>query len=306
VNPKGLTKTVAVRPLLRAENLNFKGEVSMPTAMALTIGLNSVDPKHYAGWSGPLAACEADALDMADIAKAKKMKTETLLTKSATRAKVLGGIRKATKALKSGDLFLLSYSGHGGQVPDKNADEADHEDETWCLFDGELLDDELNAELASFAPGVRVLVFSDSCHSGTVTKVAFYQALRSASVSPLSDEPLRYRAMPPDVALATYRRNRKFYDDLQKSPGSKKGLRDVGATVLLISGCQDNQLSSDGTFNGLFTGTMLRVWNDGKFKGNYKQFLSGILKSMPPAQTPNYFLVGAANGVFEKQTPFTV
>ncbi|MFL6526136.1 MAG: caspase family protein, partial [Nitrososphaera sp.] len=31
----------------------------MPTGVALTIGLNSVDPKHYSGWSGELNACEA-------------------------------------------------------------------------------------------------------------------------------------------------------------------------------------------------------------------------------------------------------
>ena len=34
-------------------------------AMSLHIGLNAVDPKHYGGWSGPLAACEFDANDLA-------------------------------------------------------------------------------------------------------------------------------------------------------------------------------------------------------------------------------------------------
>ena len=42
-------------------------------AMSLHIGLNAVDPKAYEGWSGPLAACEFDANDMAAIAKAKSM-----------------------------------------------------------------------------------------------------------------------------------------------------------------------------------------------------------------------------------------
>ena len=40
----------------------------MPQGLALTIGLNSVDPAHYGGWSGELTACEADAEDMAEIA----------------------------------------------------------------------------------------------------------------------------------------------------------------------------------------------------------------------------------------------
>ncbi len=34
---------------------------------ALTVGLNSVDPDHYAGWPGTLVACEADARDMAAV-----------------------------------------------------------------------------------------------------------------------------------------------------------------------------------------------------------------------------------------------
>ena len=41
----------------------------MATGIGLTIGLDEVDRNHYAGWSGPLNACEADASDMAQIAK---------------------------------------------------------------------------------------------------------------------------------------------------------------------------------------------------------------------------------------------
>lgn len=144
----------------------------MAKGIALTIGLNSVDPKHYGGWSGKLNACEADAEDMADIAKDKGFQVKTLLTKTATRGRLVKEVTAAAKALKSGDIFLLSYSGHGGQLPDLNSDEDDSEDETWCLFDGELIDDELYKLWTRFAAGVRILVFSDSCHSGTVTKLA--------------------------------------------------------------------------------------------------------------------------------------
>jgi hypothetical protein len=38
--------------------------------------------------------------------------------------------------------------------------EADKLDETWCLYDGQLIDDELYLELGKFATGVRILVLS--------------------------------------------------------------------------------------------------------------------------------------------------
>jgi hypothetical protein len=42
-------------------------------------------------------------------------------------------------------------------------------------------------------------------------------------------------------------------------------LHDPKATILLLSGCQDNQLSHDGAFNGLFTSQLLKVWKNGLF-----------------------------------------
>jgi hypothetical protein len=278
----------------------------MVKGLALTIGLNAVDPRHYQGWSGELNACEADARDMAEIAKSKKFSVKTLLTKAATRTKVLGEIARAAKALKEGDIFMMSYSGHGGQLPDLNNDEPDAQDETWCLYDGELVDDEIYAQLGRFIRGVRILAFSDSCHSGSVVKLAYYQGTTAARSSGLSAQAIRYRFMPPDVALRTYRGNKIFYDKILKNIKLKDSIETVKASVLLISGCQDNQLSQDGDFNGLFTSQLLRVWKDGAFKGNYKKFHREILRRMPPDQTPNYFRAGAIDKKFEAQTPFTV
>ena len=75
----------------------------MPTGRALTIGLNSVDSGHYAGWSGELQACEADALSMAAIAESKGFEASTLVTKSATRDHVRDDILSAAEDLQSGD-----------------------------------------------------------------------------------------------------------------------------------------------------------------------------------------------------------
>jgi hypothetical protein len=229
-----------------------------------------------------------------------------LLTRAATRTKVVGEISRAAKSLKSGDIFMLSYSGHGGQLPDLNSDEPDAQDETWCLYDGELVDDELYSHLGTFAQGVRVLVFSDSCHSGTVVKLAYYRGTVLDRTLGLGSHEVRYRFMPPDVALRTYRNNRSFYDKILKDRRIKDSEQTVKASVLLISGCQDNQLSADGDFNGLFTAQLLRVWKHGLFKGNYRQFYRAIVRRMPPDQTPNYFRTGRLDPRFEAQRPFTI
>ncbi len=285
----------------------------MAKGVALTIGLNSVDPGHYQGWSGELVACEADANDMAQIAKSCGFGVTTQLTKHATRDAVTQAIRSAAQSLTAGDIFMLSYSGHGGQLPDLNSDEEDREDETWCLFDGELVDDELYAALAAFATGVRILAFSDSCHSGTVVKLAYYtapgdgsHAARAARGFGSAREVTRFRAMPPAVALRTYQANQALYDPILKNRALRESRAKVKASVLLLSGCQDNQLSADGAFNGLFTGTLKQVWNGGKFKGSHPTFHKRIVNRMPPDQTPNYFIVGMPAPPFEAQRPFTI
>lgn len=279
----------------------------MTQGISLHIGLNEVDPEHYGGWRGVLNACESDAEDMATIARAYR--SQLLLTKDATRDRVIAAIRDAASSLGEGDIFLVSYSGHGGQVKDENGDEEDdREDETWCLFDGELIDDELAVLWAEFGPGVRVLVVSDSCHSGTVTKFHYDRLVATRSLdapdAPSEGKPLRFRAMPKQVANRTYRRNREFYQGLQK--GIPKDLPAIRATVRLLSGCQDNQLSLDGTFNGLFTGTLLDVWAEGAFRGDYAAFHRAILGHMPPTQSPNHFVIGASNPAFDGQKPFAI
>ena len=288
-----------------------------PAALSLHLGLNGVSGSAYGGWTGPLAACEFDANDMAAIAKSKGMKPTVLLTKKATRANMLAGVRAAAKALKKGDLFFLTYSGHGGQVPDVTGEEVDKKDETWCLYDGQLIDDELYFELSKFAAGVRILVLSDSCHSGTVTR----------DFPPPPPPPgQRPKLMPDAIAMRVYGLHKAFYDKLQRDVAAAAGktvdpdaalaqvansarlgaiVTKFNPAVILISGCQDNQTSMDGDHNGAFTEQLLKVWNQGAFAGNYANFHARIRARMPPSQSPNLFPLGPA-ARFLAQSPFTV
>ena len=171
----------------------------MPKGRAILIGLNSVNPAHYDGWSGPLNACEADAESMREIAKAQGLTVTALLTKKATRDNVTKALAAAAKTLGDGDFLLLTYSGHGGQVPDINSDEDDSLDETWCLYDGQLIDDELSTAFAEFKHGVRIFVLSDSCHSGSVIKMAL---VSEHSTRVVSMDAVPTRNMPIDIALS--------------------------------------------------------------------------------------------------------
>jgi len=270
----------------------------MSKGISMHIGLNRVDPDHYEGWDGALTACEADAKDMRALAKKKGFGMNTLLlSEQATAQAVTLALANASKQLAKGDILFLTYSGHGGQVKDTNGDEQDkgRMDETWVLFDRQLVDDELYDLWSKFKSGVRIFVLSDSCHSGTVVR----------DVPPSISGGPRRRAMPRSVGMKVEKAHNALYRSIQKAhPGSEK--TKVRASVLLISGCMDNQFSMDGEKNGAFTGTLKKVWAGGKFTGTYRKFRDKIVSLMAITQTPNYYFVGVPNAAFEAQKPFAI
>lgn len=269
----------------------------MATGISLHIGLNFVDTNHYNGWDGELNACENDARDMQLIAKSQNFKTSLLLREKATRLNILKSINQAANKLKSGDIFYISYSGHGGQLPDFNNDEPDGKDETWCLYDGQLVDDELKEMWTKFELGVRVFVTSDSCHSGSIIK--------NANNRMVSYNDFKPKYMGDSNALSVYNCNKEFYDKLLSNVKKVKS-SEIKASVILISGCQDNQYSYDGTFNGTFTAALKRIWNGGKFDGSYEVFHKKIETLLPAYQTPNFLTIGKSNLTFKSQKPYTI
>jgi len=284
-----------------------------PKGIAIHIGLNLVDPEHYGGWDGQLDGCENDANDMLALSTAKGFDASTIITADATAQAVSDAVAAAAETLQSGDILFLTYSGHGGQVPDQSKDEPDHLDETWVLFDRELIDDELSALYATFSPGVRIMVLSDSCHSGTVTRQVRYRETylpHTAAIGAAGDvkaDELKTKNIPHDVERKTYMAHKELYDGIQRSlpPGGAKQA-EIGADILLISGCADNQLSGDGPRNGVFTGNLLRVWQDGTFEGSYRELYAQLSNLMPASQSPNYFRVGTIDEAFDRQAPFSI
>lgn len=292
----------------------------MAKGISLHVGLNRIDPAHYAGWPGTLNACENDAHAMQDVAKAAGFQTDIRLSEQGTRAAVADFLTKAAHDLKSGDIVLITYSGHGNQVPDLNGDEADGLDETWCLYDGQMIDDELYRMYSALADGVRVLILSDSCHSGTVAKAMFYQMALPAGFAGVVAPAMVGRGMPKappygpkfvprDIALRTYEQNRAFYEAIGRGPkeGPDNATGETAkASIRLISGCQDNQVSFDGDINSVFTAALLLAWDNGKFQGDYGDFHLRIQRMMLPTQSPNHYKVGKLDLAYDQQRPFTI
>ena len=286
--------------------------------MALLIGVNSVDPAEYDGWEGFLPVCENDAVVMDEMLTKLKFKTKTLLTRDATRKNVLNEIDDAAKALKTGDKFVIYYSGHGGQMPDINSkkiidagDEIDGLDETWCLYDGEVIDDILFQRWFKFRAGVRIIVISDSCHSGSVIK----RIVRGAAE--IVDEEIVSKRMPMDVGIRVFQKHEKEYrafnkkeTPLRASKTKKISKADIKATVLLMSGCQDNQLSQAQSYsypdNSLFTAIMMGILSKPKKPTKYSSLMKVIRSKMPQDQQPNLMTLGKKPEVLEEQKPFKI
>lgn len=277
--------------------------MSTPRGISVHIGVNVVDPQHYGGsWDGKLDACENDCDVMQRIAEHQGFETRCLKSSEATRSAVTDAVRDAASELRAGDFFLLTYSGHGGTIPDVDGDEEDRVDETWCLYDGQLLDDELNILWSEFDAGVRLLVVSDSCHSGTMLRDPDF---RTAGRVVEPDEVFeRARAMPRPIARATARKNREFYADLQRRlPDPRPEIR---ATVRLLSGCQEDELSWEGQGNGRFTAALRDTFADGGFDGDYRAFHHAIEQQLRDKQRPNHMVRGAPSPEYDREHPFTL
>lgn len=284
----------------------------MPRGKSLHIGINLLNPDRYGGWDGALDCCEADAEVMQSIAANAGFESTLLLSADATLDRVTAALQQAAGELEPGDIYCLSYAGHGGQLPDQRAgefrDEEDRVDETWCLFDGQLSDDEQSVLYAGFRPGVRVLVLSDSCHSGTVTRGQVDK--KAAALSDTERAALhgsataRFRCMPRDRAIDAYRDNKEFYEQRRRALPARRP--EVVAAVQLFSGCQDDQLSGEDFGHGFFTQALLDTWNGGKFEGNYSKLHRSILELMPEDQQPNLYRTGQPNAAFEGERPFTI
>lgn len=262
--------------------------------VCVAIGLNRVDTRApaYTDVTMPvLAGCINDAESIAGLCESLGYQPATVLIDGqATRKAVLDALTAAATILEYGDTLVFSYSGHG--MLGSFAEGADPNDATctsWILYDQPLADFELAARWPMFKRGVRIIVLSDSCHSGSATRQI---------------SPSRQR----NKGLHTSQREQVLKNCAAKFKRRPKKLRDLapGAGIVLISSCTDSETSLDSTDesgkpHGLFTAALLKVWAFGKWTGDLMHFVEAVRvetsarsQATDPghSQTPQFFPTG--------------
>lgn len=239
---------------------------------ALCIGIND-----YPGTGSDLSGCVNDANDWAEELTKRGFEVEMMLDSQATGAAMREAMARYLATAVSGDTVVFTYSGHGTWVRDDNGDEPDGRDEALVPYDiaenGPLLDDELYDILSERARGVRVVMISDSCHSGTVARFA---------PSTRSDAD-KVRFLPPSVFLSPEETAKAA-----RLPRITAGRPRHAA--LLMSGCTDVEYSYDAHFdgraNGAFTYFALKALRDLPAGASYDDWSRAIAQKLPSQDYP--------------------
>jgi hypothetical protein len=138
---------------------------------ALCFGLTKVDPARYNGWDGDCPGCDLDAKRIYKLFESYGWGTALSLNNQCTREAVVQTIEHEASTMSAGDQLVIYISCHGGQTPDMNGDEDDGQDETICLWDGQMLDDDLLDVWNKIPRDVDVIYITDSCNSRTNFKM---------------------------------------------------------------------------------------------------------------------------------------
>jgi uncharacterized caspase-like protein len=255
---------------------------------ALCVGIND-----YPGTDSDLAGCVNDARDWSAALEARRFQVRRLIDREATGRRLRDAIGTLLGRAREGDVVVFQFSGHGSYVPDADGDEADGRDECLCPYDvgrhGPITDDELFEIYSARVPGVRLIVVSDSCHSGSVARFA------PVTTPPPVSGNVRLRRMVKFLPPATFLPRR-----VVARLGVTRALRRSSApgrhAGLLLAGCQDAEYSYDAYFrgraNGAFTYVALRALRRLRAAATYGDWYRAIRASLPSRQypqTPNLY-----------------
>lgn len=254
----------------------------MSKKLALCIGINN-----YPGTGSDLSGCVNDAHDWTAAFKKFGFSVQSLIDKQATKQAILSTIKKIISSTAKGDSIVIQYSGHGTYIPDENNDELDGTDECICPYDissvGPITDDELYELFSAKSNGVKLVMFSDSCNSGTVTK--FVPISTPPTILGVNPPQRKVRFLPPATFL-----KKKDIDKLGTARTFRRSSAPGRHGALLMAGCQDVEYSYDAVFNnrpnGAFTFVALDCLKKLSADSTYRDWHKAIRKVLPSQQYP--------------------
>ena len=187
------------------------------------------------------------------------------------------------------DMLVITYSGHGSTVLDMDGDEEDGKDETWYLMDGNFKDDDIKKMLAGIPEKTQVIVFSDSCHSGTVCR-SFLNTMNDLSFVSIP------KYIPPQDNMDAIK--------LALTPIKKAVFVPINDKQVLLSGCASSEFSYDaninGRANGAFTAFAIQVLME-QPSITYKEFTEKLSKYLPCSQYPQTPQIECSNEMKDKK-----
>lgn len=243
---------------------------------ALHIGLD------YRRTPYELAQCARDARALGKLFRPRDRQTGggRVVTGKRSKRALLGDIRQLVAALGPSDWGVLTFSGHGTQVPDlpyepggpptQQLDEGDGWDEAFCTHepDGSLdviTDDELRAAISRRAKGARLLIVADACHSGTMQRSLRLKGQRGELAGGGLPAVLCRRWVPTSAV----RRRGKLRPLTQSARAGNAAPQRALPNVVLVSGCTDTEFSYEAEKHGVLTGALLAAHEPGLTVGEW-------------------------------------
>ena len=205
---------------------------------ALHVGLNK-----YPGGNA-LYKCVKDAMDLR---QDMGFNGTLIVDKEGTQGNIVRAVNHTISQAGPGDWVVITYSGHGTQVRDRNGDEPDGWDEAMVDIKlRSLRDDLIYNSLIKLHKKARGWLISDSCFSGTQHRAV--PLVGKAHLRKLRAENIRY--LPPSMVKAG-------------RAVTNQGPQDALARWVFTSGCTDFEFSYEGENNGVLTGALRKFYRSG-------------------------------------------
>jgi hypothetical protein len=296
---------------------------SEPVKRALIIAIGNYPDS--LGWGKISSTNDVPLIKKALEGQGFKEQNITVITdRKATKSGIVNAFNTLIRTAGKGDIVVIHYSGHGQQISDDNGDEIDKLDETLVCWDApayyrkgytgdkHLRDDEFGEIISALRLKVgsdgQVLVFMDSCHSGTGTRGEKPAVKVRGGVDPLIIPEFE------KVTSGNQKEGEKGFG-MSEAPMASRGTGGQMAPMVLFAGASFNELNyetldENGNGVGSLSYSITRVFSEMEEGITYRTLFNKVHASMStvaPRQTP--MLEGdidyeVFNGTIVEQEPY--